>query len=119
MLTHPRQGIASNPVWQPLLDLCDGVLITPKELAAHWRYDEGSLSNMRRAQRGLPWIKLPSFGAVRYRMADVLAYELAGTSGPITIERIETALATVPGLTYEQRQAVVAHLRAAFDRGPG
>ncbi len=119
MLPHPRQNIAVNPVYQPLLDLCDGVLITPKELAAHWRYSENSLSNLRRAQRGLPWIKLPGLGAIRYRMSDVLAFELAGAAGPLTLERVETALATVPGFTHEQRQAIAAHLRAAFEKGAG
>lgn len=118
MLTLPRQHVTANPIYQPLIDLCSGVLITPKELAAHWRYTEGALSNLRRAQRGVPWIKLPNLGAVRYRLADVIAYELAGTQGPITLERIEAALITVPGLAHEQRQSVLAHLRRAFEAAP-
>lgn len=49
-------------------------LLTERELADRWQVHPGSLANARSAGRApIPFVKL--LGRVRYRAADVLAYE--------------------------------------------
>ncbi|MCC2321941.1 helix-turn-helix transcriptional regulator [Cellulomonas xiejunii] len=50
-------------------------LLTERELAARWRLSPGTLANQRSQGRGASYLKLSGSGAVRYRLADVLAYE--------------------------------------------
>lgn len=50
-------------------------LLKPKDLAHRWGISTGHLANQRSAGVGVGWVKLG--GVVRYRLADVLAYEAA------------------------------------------
>lgn len=55
-------------------------LLTPAELATRWDMKPASLANMRHRGRGPAYVKLGG-SAVRYRAADVEAYERAGMVG--------------------------------------
>ena len=48
-------------------------LLTTEELAARWKMAVGTLDNWRHLGKGPTWLKIG--GQVRYRLADVLAYE--------------------------------------------
>jgi hypothetical protein len=48
-------------------------LLTPSELAERWGCSVGHLANCRCARLGPTYLKLGS--SIRYRMADLLAYE--------------------------------------------
>jgi hypothetical protein len=48
-------------------------LLTPHELAERWGCSVGHLANLRCARLGPTYLKLGS--SIRYRMADLLAYE--------------------------------------------
>jgi hypothetical protein len=51
------------------------VLLTPDDLASRWQVHPGSLANARSAGVGVPFIKIGA--RVRYRLADVEAFEAA------------------------------------------
>lgn len=113
-LPLPRT-LTSHPAHHALVALLDSVLLTSEELAAHWRYSPEYLSNLRRRPNGPPYVKLAT-GSIRYRMSDVIDWEIAGARGPVTIEAVALAMDAAPGLTDAQRVAVVDHLRVAvFD----
>lgn len=95
---------------RPLLQLTDAVLITPKELGLHLRYSHENLSLMRRKNQGPAWIKLPS-GGVRYRMSEVLAWELEHGRGPLTLERITLAILGCAEVPIEHRAKINEHLQ--------
>ena len=48
-------------------------LLTTEELATRWKVAVGTLENWRHQGKGPTWLKID--GQVRYRLADVLAYE--------------------------------------------
>lgn len=104
-------ALPSHPAYRPVLDLVHDVLITAPDLALRWQYTTNHLSNLRNAQRGIPFVKLPG-GAIRYRLSEILAAELAGTEGPPSLNRLELAIATCKALTEAQRAAVLEHAAA-------
>lgn len=108
MLPAPR-----SELFAPLLSLADAVLLTTAEVAKHLRYSEQHLHNMRRTGTGIAWLKLPG-GAVRYHLSEVLAWQLHGQCGIVTLERVSAALGTMPGLKPEARAAIDAHLARVF-----
>lgn len=108
MLLAPA-AISDNPTFEPLLALLKDTLMTPDELADHWRYSTQHLSNMRRMQKGPPFLKLGK-GAVRYRTSDVLRHELRGWRGN-SLDKISLALLTVPGLDHGDRKRIEEHVR--------
>lgn len=108
MLPKPPLDAAT---YGPILRLCESIMATPEELASHWRMSRDYLANVRRAGRGVPHVKLPT-GRVLYRLSDILAAELAGTAGNITLERIELALVALPEVRPELRARIVEHLRS-------
>lgn len=55
-------------------------LLTESELAERWSRSARTLRNDRSARRGVPYVKLG--GSVRYRLADVEAYEARGMVAP-------------------------------------
>jgi hypothetical protein len=89
----------------------DDVFLRPDELAARWRVDVNTLANLRARGEGLPWVKLG--GGVRYKVADVLAAEASGARG-FSWARLTAALEAFDGLSSEQREALLKHLRKAF-----
>lgn len=116
MIPHVPSAVERHPVYRPLLDVLDSVLMTSGELAKHWRFSEDHLSNLRRAGKGPPFLRLVT-GSVRYRVKDILESELAGTRGPLTVDDVCLALSACAALTLEQRAAAIDHIRAAFKRG--
>lgn len=116
MLPHPpKHCLPEGPGYGLLLALLDDVLVPASALAAHWGYTENHLANMRRdgVQRGLPFVKLPT-GGVRYRMSEILAAEIGGTTGPLTIDRVLLAVSACKGVSPEVRAAVIEHLKATL-----
>lgn len=108
MLPAPN-ALTTDPAYAPLLQLCSSVLLTTQELAKHWRYQAEHLHNLRRLQRGPAYIKLGE-GAVRYRLSECLAWEIAGHRGPLTLERVLLAMSTTPGLRSEVLEKISQHL---------
>lgn len=97
-------------VFEPLLELLYPYLIRPNELAAHWGYTEEYLHAMRKAGRGPAFLKLPT-GGVRYRASDIIRAELAGTRGPLTVDRVCETLAACERLTLEARVVAQHHIQ--------
>lgn len=116
MLPVPA-AIADKPDYEAVERLLRETLLTADELADHWRYSTQHLSNLRRAKKGPPFIKLMG-GAVRYRMSDIMRYELHGSRG-YTPERLQMALLTFPGLDYGQRQAIAEHVKRVLSEEGG
>jgi len=106
-------NLSVDPSFAPFLALTESALLKTDELAKHWRYTEQHLHNMRRLRTGPAWLKLPG-GAVRYRLSDILAYELYGHGGGLTLDRVALALATCPGLKPAQREAIEQHLKSVL-----
>lgn len=96
--------------YRPLLQLTDAIMLTSKEVAAHLRYSDEALSLMRRRGKGPAWLKLPS-GGVRYRMSEVLAWELEHERGPLTLDRIALAVLSCASVPIEHRAALNEHLQ--------
>ncbi|MBY0225109.1 MAG: hypothetical protein K2Q28_04825 [Hyphomicrobium sp.] len=101
--------------YKPLVDLIGDYLLKSKEVAEHLRYSEQHLANMRRLghKTFLPWIQLPG-GAIRYRMADIVAAQIGGTTGPLTLDRVELAVAACRDVSPEAKLLIQAHLHKAF-----
>jgi hypothetical protein len=93
--------------------MCRGVLLTPAEVGERYRYTDEHLCNLRKAGRGWPFMKLET-GGIRYRLSELLAAELRGTTGPLTLERVEQAVAACGDVPLDQRAAMQKHLRAVF-----
>ena len=118
MYPIPRT-VLTNPAYSALLDAVDSVLITTEELADRWRLSVSHLTNLRQAQRGPASIKLAT-GAVRYKLAEVLAHEKHGECAQVTFDRLAFALSTVPGLDPAMRGRIENHLRdTVFKRAEG
>jgi hypothetical protein len=114
MIDLPKSKLSDVPAYRPVLDLVSDVLISSDDLAAHWGYSESHVANLRRdTSRGVPWIKLPT-GGIRYRLSEILAAEIAGTTGAITLDRVALAVAACGSVPPEHRAAIVAHLREAL-----
>lgn len=56
-------------------------MLKPADLAARWHTSTGRLGNLRSAQRGPAHVKIGQ--SVRYRIADIEAYEAANTVQPV------------------------------------
>lgn len=99
--------------FEPVIRLLESTLITPKELAQHWGQHENTLANMRSGGKGLPYIALPGGGSIRYRVSEVLAAELAGTRGPLSVERVALELAAMPDVPVELQHKIIERLRTS------
>lgn len=107
----PRQ-VLNVPAFKPLIDLLESVQMTPGELAERWRLSDSHLSNLRRAGKGIPFMKLPT-GAVRYRASHVVSAELGAMDGPITVDAVCLALSACRELSPDARAAAQDAVRAA------
>jgi len=112
MLAAPH-NLSVQSAFRPVLDLLEAQFITTEELARHWRYHPQSVHNMRRLGTGPAFVKLPG-GAIRYRTSEVLAHELYGHGGGLTMDRVAAALATCPGLNPIARDKIESHLRSVL-----
>ena len=111
MLPGYTTNIAAH---RPLLSLLDGLLLTSAEVGLHLRYSQEQLSNLRRAMKGPPFLKLPT-GGVRYDSAQLMAWQLSGAASPLTLERVELAISACEAVPMEHRAAITEHLRRAFN----
>lgn len=109
---HPAI-LSSHVAYEPILAMCQGVLFTPAEVGERYRFSVGHLANLRKAGRAWPFIRLGN-GGIRYRLSELLAAELRGTTGPLTLERVEQAVAACDAVPLEHRAAMQKHLRSAF-----
>jgi len=112
MLKAPH-NLSLHPSFRPFLDLVEGVMLRTEEVAAHWRYNVQSVHNMRRLGTGPAFVRLRG-GAIRYRLSEILACELYGHGGGLTMDRVALALASCPDLRQPQRDAIEAHLRSVL-----
>jgi hypothetical protein len=112
MIAAPH-NLAVDPAFRPFLDLLEAQFLLSDELARRWRYHPQSVHNMRRLGTGPAFVKLPG-GAIRYRVSEVLAYELYGHGGGLTMDRVAVALATCPGLAPAARDKIESHLRSVL-----
>lgn len=94
----------------PLADLLSDVMLRPRDLAERWDLTEQTLANNRAEGRGLPYITLPG-GSIRYRVAEVLACERAGTKGPLSVDRVALVLAGMDNVPEKLQAAIIAELR--------
>ena len=92
------------------------VMIDSGDLSSHWCYSENHLSSLRRLHKGPPWVKLTT-GVVRYRLSEVLAAEIAGAGGALTLERVLLAVSACKAVPVEQRGVLIAHLTATLAPG--
>lgn len=97
----------------PLASLLEGSMATPRTLARRWDLSEQTLANNRTAGKGLPFVNLPT-GSVRYYVSEILAAELAGTRGPLSIDRVALELAAMPEVPETLAAAILARLRIAL-----
>jgi len=65
---HPHEGRGST-----LTTNTNETHLTPVELAQRWKVSAAHLANLRWESRGCAYLKIGA--SVRYRLADVLAYE--------------------------------------------
>ena len=115
MLNVP-QNVEVDPAFAPLLRLTDGLLLTPGAVAKHLRLTVGHLGHMRRHGGGPRYVTVGRH--VRYRFADVLAFELNRTAGPVSPDAVALAVASVPGLPPVARDTITEHvIRILFKHG--
>jgi predicted DNA-binding transcriptional regulator AlpA len=116
MLHVPTAQLAA-PCYGPLLDLLGEHYVTPKALAARWRWSEQHLANLRKRRRGPTFVKLG--GSVRYPLSEVLAWELSARERrPYSVTRDALALAVASAPVSERERAILLdHLDAALFGG--
>ncbi|WP_425277595.1 helix-turn-helix domain-containing protein [Hyphomicrobium nitrativorans] len=95
-----------------MLRLTEGVMLKPAEVARHLRVSVGHLGFMRRHGGGPRYVMVGRH--VRYRHADVLAFEINRSSGPVSPDAIALALASVPGLPPKVRDVITSHVTAVL-----
>jgi hypothetical protein len=94
----------------PIIDLLNDTLITSDELATRWRQSPQTMANLRRSRRGVPYIKLPPSGHVRYRLSDIVRAEMGGIRGPITPDVVRMAVSGIPGVSPQLRETIAKRL---------
>jgi len=115
---HIPAELTQHEAYAPVIRLLNDTLLTPKEVAARWRITTTYLCNLRREQRGFPFVRLPfgpaGRGAIRYRLSDVVAAEFIGTGGPVNFEKVLLAVSACRFLSLDDQWLVQRHLRAAL-----
>lgn|GEM_PF-3749520 len=105
-----RIVVTVPPRFAPVTALLAGRYITTAELSERWRYSEQTLRNARATGIGLPYASLPT-GGVRYRLDEVIAAELAGTRGALSVYRVALELAAMPEVPEALAKVIVDRLR--------
>ena len=89
--------------------------VTPAQLGERWGYSVSRLSNARGTEQSpIPYWITPT-GGIRYWMREVLAAELAGARGPLSLDRVETELLQMPEVSDDLSAAIMARLRAVME----
>lgn len=119
MFTLPKPFETSAGL-APALALLKDTLVDPRFVSERWDISQAHLAGMRREQRGLPFIRLPTGkmgkGSIRYRMSDVLEAEARGTMGALNAQRVLFTVGQCPLLSKEQAGAVIDWLRTELAR---
>lgn len=105
-----RLNIVMPSRFEPLSELLSGAMMTTADLSERWRYSEQTLRNARAQNIGLPYMALPT-GGIRYRVSEIVAAELAGTRGPLSVNRVALELASMPEVPEAVAKAIMARLR--------
>jgi hypothetical protein len=105
------------PRYRPLADLVGGFMVPPAVLSARWNTSTQTLANWRSTGKGLPATRL-SGGAIRYRVAEILAAEMAGTHGPLSVDRVALELSVMPDVPADLAAKIVERLKAAMAEQP-
>lgn len=113
MLPLPH-SLDTDPSYRPFLALSEGLFITPRELARHWRLTIGHLAALRRQGKGPAYVKIA--GRVVYRHSDILAFELRNAAGPVTPDSLAIAMASIPALSPKARDLIAQHLERQLFR---
>jgi hypothetical protein len=124
-LPYPRKLNEAGEAYAPLVHLLKDTLIRPRELAERWRYDDDHLANLRRRNVGVPWLRLPTAtgktdkpsGAIRYRLSEIVAAEISGMGGALSLERVCLVISSCEFLSDVQRAAVIAKLNSVLGGG--
>lgn len=105
-----------------LTKLLADTLVDSEFVCKRWGVSKSHLGNLRRLQRGIPFIRLPlakpgSAGkaCIRYRLSDIIAAEVNGVSGAVNVQRVMLALET-SGLPAEPLEAITKHLAKELSR---
>lgn len=104
--------IADDPRFASVVEALSESFLTTGDLAKRWGVTAAHLTNQRRMRKGPRWVKLggDDTGGIRYRLSDITAHERAGECGPLPIERLKAAVASIPDFSETQRAKVLAHL---------
>jgi len=114
MKTRARgKGTTNVAAFEPLLRPLERTFIRPRELAAHWLLGTTHLCALRGRGKPPVFVRLPS-GGIRYRVSDILRYEIAGTAGPLTLDQVCLALAACEALSEESRAVAQRYLAEKF-----
>jgi hypothetical protein len=100
--------------FKPFVDLLDGAMVTSRQLAQRWNLSEQTLANDRTAGKNLPFVRLPG-GSVRYYVSEIMAAELAGARGPLSIDRVALELAAMAEVSDTLAAAILTRLRLALE----
>lgn len=101
------------PRYKPLADLVGGFMVPPTVLSARWGTSTQTLANWRSTGKGLPAMRMPE-GAIRYRVSEILAAEIAGTHGPLSVDRVALELSVMPDVSADLAAKIVDRLKAAM-----
>ena len=120
MVIELPKEIRDNPRYAHIVEALSEVYLTPADLAKRWHVTAAHLGTQRRLRKGPAWVKLggDDTGAVRYRLADVVAHERAGEGGPLSIDRLKKAVASLPDFSETQRAKILAHLLSELHPDP-
>jgi hypothetical protein len=105
---------------EPVLTLLSDALVRSRNLCVRWRLTSSHLANSRRVSRGPPVIRLALGGKrppIRYRVSDIVAAELFGVSGAVSLDLALIAIAACADLPLDTRAALQEHLRSTLGAG--
>ncbi|HRQ25651.1 hypothetical protein [Hyphomicrobium sp.] len=118
MIIKLPKEIANDPRYASVVEALSEVFLTPADLAQRWHVTTAHLGTQRRMRNGPAWVKIGGEGAVRYRLSDILAHERAGAGGPLSIDRLKAAVASLPDFSETQRAKILAHMLSELHPDP-
>jgi len=123
---YPRK-LEAKEIYSPLLALRNDTLLRPIDVTTRWQVGVDHLVRLRERGAGPAWLRLPGSrkvedrptGQIRYRLSDIVAAELDGAAGPLTLARVYLAVSACDFLSEAQRTAVILKLEAALGKVNG
>lgn len=113
MIPAPK-ALQLQPAYRALLDVLDSQFLRPETVARRWGWSEQHLANLRKAGKGPAYVKLGR--SVRYTTAEIIAWELSGTSHHVTLDRVALACSALKGYTPDQCADIAAQLATLLAR---